>query len=499
MGMHASKPHKILTVFLITAILSGVCGIAQASGDGPAVVVSYYYDNPCGVCKEDEKFTNLFYSLIGSAKDGVSIRLLCYNTFTESNDVTYRKVCDARQISEGQRKLPMLVIGDTVLQGQDNIDEGLKAAFLSEKQRSLAQAAAKDSLASQLVYFYVTPCEDCAAVKEFLGTLNVSYAICYEGHTVQSTVAVESHSVADPQGLELARKYFDAWHVPENEQKVPIVFLRDGYLAGAQQIIGGLKKAIAGGRGIGILPPGGEAQLQTYEWSGIFLTGLVNGFNPCSISLLLFLITLLIARSANVLKLGLTFLLGKFLAYLVLGTLLFNALAMVDGGTVRLFTGVVKAALAVVVLAAAALNVSDFVAAKNERYNGIRMQLPVGLRKLNHRWIKALEKTGGCWLLLMTFGLGIAISVGEFLCTGQIYLATILYLLKRSATFEWQTLGAFLVYIAGMLLPLLVITLAVHRGKAVFHLSELVRRNMPAIKLATAAIFVLFAVLLLIF
>lgn len=496
MTNYSNIMRKIFAVFIAAAILSGGRGVARPSGDDPAVTVSYYYNNPCGTCNESAEFSESFFRRLGTARDGVSVRLTGYNTFTTSDDAKYHNTCDAYNISADQRKLPMLVIGDTVLAGSDSIDTGMLAAFLDEKQMALAEAAANDPTASRPVYFFVTPCEDCAAVKEFLNTLQGSYEASHGGKMVSSVLAVESHSVADPQGLELARKYFNAWHVPEDKQKVPIIFLRDGYLSGSQEIIGGLEKAIMSGRCIGIVPPGGEVRLQPYEWPGIFLTGLVNGFNPCSISLLLFLIMILLARSANVLKLGMAFLLGKFLAYLVLGTLLFNVLAMIDSNAVRLFNGVVKYILAAAVLIAAALNISDFVAAKNERYNRIRMQLPVGLRKMNHRWLKALEKTGG-GLLLLTFGMGIAISVGEFLCTGQIYLATVLYLLKRSPVFDWQTFGAFLLYVTGMLLPLLAVTLAVHRGRMVFNLSEVARRNMPLVKLLTAAVFVLFAILLL--
>ena len=480
-------------------ILSGLFGVAFAAGQPVEIKVTYYYLNPCGSCREAETFEQTFLESIHDAAAGVTVVLECRNTFQQGGNESFQQECNRLGIADGQRELPMLLIGSTVLTGKQAVESGMRPAFLDEKRKVLAAAAAGDTTASKPVYFMVSPCEECARVKDFLASLNSSFTVNAGGKMINSLLVVDTYNVAEPQGLELARKYFDAWRVPQDKQKVPIVFLRDGYLSGAGEIIGGLEQAIREGRCIGIEPPGGEARLQPYEWPGILATGIINGLNPCSISLLLFLITLLLARSANVLRLGLSFLMGKFIAYLALGTLLYNALAMIDSNAVRLFNGVAKYVLAATVLIAAGLNLSDFAAAKSEKYNRIRMQLPLGLRRLNHRWIKVMETAGENVLLLLSLCLGIAVSAGEFLCTGQIYLATILYLLKRSPAFDWQTFGALLVYIAGMLLPLLVLTLAVHKGKKVFGLTELARKNLPWIKLSTAAVLLLFAVVLLAF
>jgi cytochrome c biogenesis protein CcdA len=125
------------------------------------------------------------------------------------------------------------------------------------------------------------------------------------------------------------------------------------------------------------------------------------------------------------------------------------------------------------------------------------MQLPVSLRKLNHNRIRRfMEKTAPGLILPGVFALGILVSAGEFLCTGQIYLATILYMIRRNPSLDLQTLLAFFAYVAGMMLPPMLLTLAVWRGKKVFQLSEFARRNMPLIKLINAAVFLVFGAIL---
>lgn len=493
----SDKKWVFILLALITAL--AIAQPARAAQGAASVTVYYFYDNPCASCNEEGKFNDKLNSAVGNEKQGVELQVLCFNTFHTADEDKFNSTCEKLNIPKEKRVTPMVIINGTVLAGQEEIDSSLGTTFSAEKQKALEQAAATDPSASRPVYFYVSPCDECAAVKDYLANLPKTYAVEYNGRQFDSTLFIDSYNIAEPQNLELVKKYFKSYNVPDSKQKVPIIFLRDGYLSGKEEITIGLQPAIRAGRCIDIAQLTGRETLKPYEWPAILLTGLVNGFNPCSISMLLLLITLLLARKASVLKLGMLFIVGKFIAYMALGTLLFSMLEAIDNSVVKNVTAVIKYILLAVVLAVAAINISDFFAAKNENYNKVRLQLPVGLRRLNHKWLKGISTIAdGPLLLLLALALGMAISVGEFLCTGQIYLATIIYLLKRSTELNLQTLTAFLVYVIGMLLPLIVITLAVHKGKALFNVSELARKNMPLIKLVSAVVFIAFAVIIVI-
>ena len=81
-------------------------------------------------------------------------------------------------------------------------------------------------------------------------------------------------------------------------------------------------------------------------------------------------------------------------------------------------------------------------------------------------------------------------SLGEFLCTGQIYLATIVTVLQSEplSGLRSKALLFFVLYDIGFILPLLLLLFAMAKGKDSMELSEAVRSRMPLIKIISAAI-----------
>ncbi len=498
--LHRSRIHACCSIFLATVFLLLFSqGAASADSTRSKLTISYYYNNPCASCHEDKDFKDLFLGLVGESAQDVTLDFSFYNVFRAEDQKKYSEACQQYGILPEEQTTPLLVIGDTPLNGKEEINQKLISVFQEEKGKKLRQAAITSGTASRIVYFYVSPCEECAETEQYLSGLAPTYLVSYNGKELDSMLIIESHNVAEKQNLELVNRYFRDHQVPQARQSVPVVFLRDGYLSGKEEIINGLQAAIEGGRCIGIASPGDQVELKIYDWPTVFLMGLINGFNPCSISMLLFLIALLLARKANVLKLGMLFIIGKFLAYLALGTILFSLLSTINNSVFALFSDIGKYILLALMIVVVALNLNDFFASKYEKYNKIRLQLPQGLRRLNHKWLSSISSMNGAGLLFAAFILGIAISIGEFLCTGQIYLATIIYLLKRSNVFDLQIVVSFLLYIIGMLLPLLIITITVHKGKEIFRVSEFARSRMPLIKLINACVFLVLAVILFIF
>ena len=92
----------------------------------------------------------------------------------------------------------------------------------------------------------------------------------------------------------------------------------------------------------------------------------------------------------------------------------------------------------------AILYLIDFVNVKRKQYGKIRMQLPTALRKWNHERIEKASKINAKWMIPAAVVLGIMISAGEFFCTGQVYLAAILYMMKMQQEMKLQTNAAFI-------------------------------------------------------
>ena len=364
---------------------------------------------------------------------------------------------------------------------------------------------------SVIIYFYVSPCSSCESVSEYLDTLDDTYTVDGKGREQLSELSIVKINYSDHDNFTLCAKYFLAYRVPANKQAAPIVLIGDAYLQGEDDIRNELQGMITAGYGLTtkmpeeILQQSGKPEptqdyLSDYQAAGVFVTGLINGFNPCSLAILLFFLSMLVAKKENVLKLGFSFIAGKFITYISLGTLLYGIFSKVGGDWYNSAALVIKIILLAIAIFLVIMFIRDYFVAKNEAYDKVKMQLPTRLRRFNHGIIKKISKVENNSLLMpICFGLGVFISVGEFLCTGQMYLATIIFVLRNSETISVNAITYFLIYGIAFIIPLVGITLLIHKGKEVFDISEMVRGKLHIIKLVNAFIFLLFALIVLFF
>lgn len=493
---------KRLFIFLHIIIFVLFYGTTvKAANPSIQINVVYFYNNPCASCNEEEKFISLFNSLVGTDKEDVKINFTMCNIFKTGGAQYLKEYFERYNVPREKQITPILFVNDQFLAGDAAIKSGLRDVFLQEKNKIISNS---DEAETVILYFYVPACRECEEVDEFLGTLEKRYLMELEDSTKYTYVNIKKFNVGEPKNLELIKKYFEVYKVPEDDQSVPIIFIGDTYLSGLKSIKKELLKKIQMGQGI-TTPDlskgeyhgsGSVINLNGYNIFGVLMAGLANGFNPCSLSMLLFFLSLVVAKGTNILKMGFAFCFGKFLSYLFLGTLLFNVFLKFQ---VPWFSTIVKAIVLVCVFVIVLMNIQDYFAAKHERYDRIRLQLPAWLRKYNHKCIKNLSSIQSArWLFVLSFILGMAISIGEFLCTGQIYLATIIYFLKSSPIFNLQALLYFILYDLAFIIPLLLVTYVIYKGKEIFDISDAIRRRMPFIKLMNAILFLAFGIVVLI-
>ena len=115
---------------------------------------------------------------------------------------------------------------------------------------------------------------------------------------------------------------------------------------------------------------------------------------------------------------------------------------------------------------------------------------------MNHKLIRKVSSATGILQPLLILGLGIAISFGEFFCTGQIYMASITYLLKDQASEVWIP---FLVYTTAMSIPAIAMIVLIQKTRNTEAVSDFMFRHLGAIKICNAILFVVFALYFLIY
>jgi len=80
------------------------------------------------------------------------------------------------------------------------------------------------------------------------------------------------------------------------------------------------------------------------------------------------------------------------------------------------------------------------------------------------------------------------VSVVDFLCTGQIYLPTITFILSTDPS-AWGAYLYLALYCLMFTLPILLVVYVVHLGKTVLPAAQFITQNLKYIKLAGGAFF----------
>lgn len=227
----------------------------------------------------------------------------------------------------------------------------------------------------------------------------------------------------------------------------------------------------------------------------VLLAGLTDGINPCAISTLVFLVSALAVTHMTgtaLLGVGLAFALASFLTYTAIGFGLLRFLHLFAG--FHLLSGLFKWLMAAVL---AGLSFFSFRDAYRYRASGqtddISLRLPHRVQDRIHRLIRAgLHRAH---IAAAAFGTGVLVTALESVCTGQVYVPTLVVLIRQGDG-TGQTWNYLLLYNLMFVTPLLLALIAVLLGVRVHSFLALSRRNVVIGKCAAGLFFVLLAVVL---
>ncbi|MBT9151492.1 MAG: hypothetical protein DDT40_01688 [candidate division WS2 bacterium] len=199
----------------------------------------------------------------------------------------------------------------------------------------------------------------------------------------------------------------------------------------------------------------------------VLIAALVDSVNPCAISMLLLTIAFLVSlgRSrGNILKIGLFYILGIFIVYLLIGLSILQALHIFGAPH---FMSKAGAALLIV------LGVVNLI---NEFWRSFPIKL--GILHSAHKKIAELMEKGS---VPTAFILGALVGLCEFPCTGGPYLM-VLGLLHDSQTY-WLGLGYLVLYNLVFILPLVVILFITSDKSVLNKLQEWKKTNIRSMRL----------------
>jgi hypothetical protein len=350
----------------------------------------------------------------------------------------------------------------------------------------------------QLDFFFDAGCAECETVRQqALPELEQQCGGLYELR--EHDTAIESNYLA----LATWMKQLD---IKKNARTYMIVASHET-LCGADEITARLIPAVRAHAlaqtETPIAPPQpGNAQilhdrLAEFSWIGVTLFGLLDGINPCAITTLIFLISVLTMgqiRGRQLMTIGLTFCLAAFLTYTLIGLGLLQTLRALHG--IRYLRDILDMALLIILLALAGFSFVDaFRFRRRPVAESVTLQLPDRLKACVHRLLR--EKLGKSATLTAVFGLGMLVTGIESVCTGQVYVPT-LALIVKTQPHALQAWGYLLLYNAMFVMPLAAILVLTCTGLGLARLISWGQREVVVGKVLLGLLFLFMAAIVIV-
>ena len=344
--------------------------------------------------------------------------------------------------------------------------------------------------AGPVLHFFGSPtCKECMRIKKEL---------LYPARQKNPAITLHIHDITTDSGFGILMDMEDAYKVPASSAIT--LFLPDTFLTGAHDITeyGPLLIARCTDRPDstattdtgGTIPSGDLAgriadRFSRYSFISILTAGIIDGINPCAIATMIFLISFLATRKkrrGEVLVIGLTFTATVFATYLLMGIGAFKALSFLSNNA--WVSTVIRWSAALLAAGVGIVSLRDAVVYRTTgKTADITLQLPKAVKLRIHRIISG--NLSGGQLVAGAVVTGFLVTLLEAVCTGQVYLPTIILMTRQEGLrlTGWMYL---ILYNALFVLPLLVVMLLAFFGLRWERLAKTTQRHMAAIKILVA-------------
>jgi len=345
-------------------------------------------------------------------------------------------------------------------------------------------------------FFYTSGCSECEIVRaEILPELKMVFP---------DQCDLQEYELSESRNTLRLMAYQDALDNWDNEP-VSVVVAGRVLLAGVDPIREGLlpavRKALAAGpqeQAAEDTDPSAplESRLRRFTVAAVATAGLIDSFNPCAISTLVFFISVLAVaqvRGRRLLLAGAAFIAASFATYFAIGFGLLGALHALTA--LHLAGRIFRAGMALLLTVLAAFSFRDAWRFYRTGDPGqVQLQLPGRIKQRIH----ALVRTGIRTHSLVAGGslIGAGVTLLESVCTGQVYVPA-LVLMSRSGRLAGRALGLLALYNLMFVIPLVIVFALTYKGLQTPALIAWSRRNVVPGKLLTGLFFVITAILIL--
>jgi cytochrome c biogenesis protein CcdA len=227
----------------------------------------------------------------------------------------------------------------------------------------------------------------------------------------------------------------------------------------------------------------------------VISAGLIDGINPCAFTVIAFFMSYLFMRGydkKSITLTGFAFILSVFATYLLLGAGLVSSLYSIKG--FWRVSSVINTGIGSLSIVLGLLSVYDAIRfGRNASADGMLLKLPKRIKEKMNTVITTEYRTKGksvAAILAGTVVVGFLVSLLEAVCTGQLYLPTIIFVLKNTS-YKAAAFTKLVLYNLAFIIPLIAVYLLALAGVSSGAFSLFMKRHMMLVKIAMAVIFIL--------
>ncbi len=182
-----------------------------------------------------------------------------------------------------------------------------------------------------------------------------------------------------------------------------------------------------------------KEKMRSFTFASVLINGLLDGINPCAFATLILFISLLSVygtSKSEIIATGLTFTFAVFLTYLALGLGFLNVIkALTIFPKIKFCFDI---ALIIFCLVCAVLSIKDAIAVKRsgtgaKESEDLSMKLPPKLRSMITKILSSYA--GKKRWLVGVFLAGFLVSLLESVCTGQVYILSLIHISEPTSPY----------------------------------------------------------------
>ena len=359
-----------------------------------------------------------------------------------------------------------------------------------------SSSATKDRVEPlRIVYFHSPTCNDCREVKQALPKIIRKW---------DSQIELEQKSIDDMEAFNELLIYEEHYGVEVNAP--PVIFVGKQCLKDTKNIINRLDQVIAKELSSGAttftpsqnktpvtahkqdVPSNILSRFEGFRITTVAVAGLIDGVNPCAFTTIVFMLSMfsrLGKSKRQLIVVGTGFTSAVFVTYLLLGLGLLGAVksfSVSNGLSSGLACGV--GILAFVLAGWSLVDAVRYM--RTGSVKSVTLGLPKPIKQKIHNVIRKGLSTRN--LVVGSIGVGFLVSILESLCTGQVYLPTLIFV-ARTSTMRAEAFGYLLLYNLMFILPLVGILIIGYMGVKSEYMGNFLRRRLAVFKFGMAALF----------